>query len=316
MKPIISTLLFLLSSIYLSATVYYVAPSGYGDGSSWNTATGDLVGVLGVAQPGDEIWVAAGTYLPTPDNDRNASFDIPEGVRLYGGFAGNEHFRDQRNWKQHLSILSGEIGDPGIQDNSFNVIYTRNVSAATVLDGFVITSGNANGKVGKGGRTRGGGGWHNDGSNGGHSTPSIRNCIFKLNHGNDGAAFYSNGQAGNSSPFFEECFFIQNQANLDGGAIYSNGTAKGKSHPRMVRCVFDENMASYGGGIFAETANGCCMIKLENCVFKENIAYLWGGGIYSRSQDGQLNLEITECKFADNYPTDINKTYYLTKSDD
>ena len=41
-----------------------------------------------------EVWVAAGTYYPTPavggSGDRYKAFKMKKGVAIYGGFAGNE----------------------------------------------------------------------------------------------------------------------------------------------------------------------------------------------------------------------------------
>ena len=69
-----------------------------GDGLSWATAFADLQDGLAVALADDEIWVAAGTYTPTvPDGDRTISFDLKNGVGLFGGFAGSETERDQRD---------------------------------------------------------------------------------------------------------------------------------------------------------------------------------------------------------------------------
>jgi hypothetical protein len=68
----------------------FVTQSGSGDGSgsSWvNAAT--LQTAVNNARNGQEIWVRAGTY---PAN-------IPAGkeISLYGGFAGNEGSRDERD---------------------------------------------------------------------------------------------------------------------------------------------------------------------------------------------------------------------------
>ena len=66
------------------------------DGLSWTAAT-TLQEALRVSGADDQIWIAAGTYTPGPADDsdpatdeREATFTIPEGVKLYGGFAGNE----------------------------------------------------------------------------------------------------------------------------------------------------------------------------------------------------------------------------------
>ncbi|MEM1219951.1 MAG: hypothetical protein AAGH79_13615, partial [Bacteroidota bacterium] len=239
----------ILWAYHLSATTYFVNTHGTGDGSSWSYASNDLPAILATCLPGDQVWVAAGTYHPTTGTDRSASFIIPNGVEVYGGFVGFEQQLNERNITTNRSILSGEIGAPGIQDNSFSVIYTQGVDATTQLNGFIITQGNANGKGEEGNPTRCGGGWYNQGTEGQASNPTIQNCIFRNNSGRDGAAFYSNGAAGISNPVFSACQFIANQADLDGGAIYVNAQDRGESILTMEACLFDENMASYGAGV-------------------------------------------------------------------
>ena len=66
---------------YVNATA-----SGGNDGSSWTDAFTTFQAALTVAQPGDEVWAALGTYA-VPDN---AGFIAPAGVSLYGGFVGEE----------------------------------------------------------------------------------------------------------------------------------------------------------------------------------------------------------------------------------
>ena len=78
-------------------------------------------------------------------------------MAVYGGFAGTETARDQRNPAANVTILSGDIDNndsqtPIITDlttvtgnttNSYHVV-TGGATGAT-LDGFTITAGNANG---------------------------------------------------------------------------------------------------------------------------------------------------------------------------
>ena len=78
-------------------TTYYVDldADGSATGASWTDAFTTLQDALAVVSDGDQIWVAEGVYYPDMgggqiDNDRSASFRIPSGVALYGGFAGNE----------------------------------------------------------------------------------------------------------------------------------------------------------------------------------------------------------------------------------
>ena len=69
--------------------VLYVKPaaSGTGNCSSWANACVLQTALTG-AVSGDEIWVAAGIYKPGAGADRNATFQLKNGVALYGGFAG------------------------------------------------------------------------------------------------------------------------------------------------------------------------------------------------------------------------------------
>ncbi|MEJ2705688.1 MAG: WD40 repeat domain-containing protein, partial [Sedimentisphaerales bacterium] len=61
------------------------------DGRTWETAFSDLQDALSRATDGTEIWVAQGTYRPDRGTgSRLASFVIRDGIRVYGGFRGDE----------------------------------------------------------------------------------------------------------------------------------------------------------------------------------------------------------------------------------
>lgn len=91
-----------------------------GDGSSWASPLNNLQGALDFARQhvGDvELWVAAGTYLPGTSNHPNVAFEVPDRVAIYGGFAGNETERNQRDVTVNETILSADYaGDDEFVD--------------------------------------------------------------------------------------------------------------------------------------------------------------------------------------------------------
>lgn len=284
----------------LQAQTIFVKADGRGDGSSWTNATGNLQAVLRQAQPGTKIFVAAGTYHPTTTNDRDASFVIPEGVQLIGGFAGFEQSPRERDLANNLSILSGEIGDPNKrEDNSYTVVYTQNVSTATFIDGFVIQGGAANGTGREGDIRRCGAGWYNDGANG-ESSPEIRNCVFINNTGRDGAALYNYAKNGITNPAIIGCKFINNIADLDGGGIFNDGS-EGFCSPLIEACLFENNRATYGAGIMNQGIAGETRPEIRNCQFFSNMSYIRGSSVYNnREANGICSPDIQGCLFEDN----------------
>ena len=306
MKPtLLLVVAFLVSLSTVQAQVVYVKSGGHGDGTSWENATGNLSQALLAAEEGTQIWVAAGTYQPTNTTDRSAAFVIPSGVAIYGGFNGTETALDQRDVQANPTILSGEIGQPGPADNSYNVIYMSGVNEHTILDGFVITGGNANLDAKEGDRTRSGGGMYIGNS----VRPQIINCTFTSNLARDGAAIYINGRTGECSPQFFSCVFKENEAGLDGGAVYNDGRQSGLSNPAFVNCEFYRNVGTYGGAICSASDSGVCNLTMEGCSFIENVAFLRGGAIFSLNGDEKCYLDLAECNFTGNYPDDQNMVF-------
>ena len=265
---------------------------GNKDGTSWTDAFVDLQSALDVAYCGDEIWVAEGTYKPSKKrvsgDSRTATFRLLHDVELYGGFAGSETSRSQRNWNTNETILSGDIGTiDDADDNSYNVVYSSQCASDTVLDGFTVTGGNANGT---GYPAQCGGGICNW-----YSSPTITNCLVKDNLG-----LYAGGMAnwGNSSNV-TNCLFTGNRA--DDGTGFDDECGAGmfnyQSYIIVKNCVFSENQAdggndSYGAGV----ANVFGEPIFINCLFCNNSANRVAGGMYN----GGSNPELINCTFSGN----------------
>ena len=279
-------------AIAAGGTIYVDADaSPGGDGTSWATAYKYLQDALNKPPTGgDEIWVAGGVYKPDEDEggnvtpgDRTATFQLINGVALYGGFAGGESSLDERNWRTNETILSGDLNgdDVGFSnngENSYQVVTGSGTNSTAVLDGFTVTAGNANG--GWEGPTNAGGGMFNE-----SGSPTVRNCTFS---GNSASSLAGGGMANwGSSPTVTNCTFSGNSAS-GGGGMYN----RDNSNPTIINCTFSGNSAgSNGGGML----NGVSSPTVTNCTFSGNSAYV-GGGMYNDEYDGYgSNPTLTNC---------------------
>jgi len=275
------------------AVVYVDKSAPGGDGSSWADAFNTLQPAIEAASVGgDEVWVAMGDYnevryVPTdpPTEQDNGSLVIRPGVAIYGGFAGDESERNQRDWETNVTIINGSTARSG--GPACHVV----IMADGILDGFTVTGGSVSPFVpcinaGAGIFISGG-------------APVVRNCVINSNSASGaGGAMTANGSAGT----FENCLFTNNYSNR-GGAIemssctttfskcrFQSNTCAGyrtysafggaitmySSSPQFVNCVFWENRAvsafstpSYGGAVDVTSAS---YPEFLNCTFYGNVA--------------------------------------------
>jgi hypothetical protein len=251
--------------------------TGASDGTSWGDAFIDLQSALTAARPGDEIWVAEGTYLPTartdPTDPRSATFQLKNGVALYGGFAGTEMSLEQRDWVAHETILSGDIGTPeDNSDNVYHVVTGSGTDASAVLDGFTVSGGNADGD----GNTRGGGMYNVQGS------PTVRNVVFSHNVSQGQGGGMHNGQ---SSPTLTHVSFNDNSTGDRGGGMHNIYN----SSPTLTDVTFSTNSAVKGGGMF----NNSSSPGLTNVIFIGNTAGYAGGGMFNADGSGPTLFNVT-----------------------
>ncbi|MBN2715637.1 MAG: hypothetical protein JXX14_07255 [Deltaproteobacteria bacterium] len=232
-------------------------------GRSWEDAFKDLQQALALSDGVGpvEIWVAHGRYFP--GIKREDTFVMKENTALYGGFAGEERIRDQRDWLQNETILDGDIdrNDNGSftmhGGNAYHVVTIQPLSSSVKLDGFTVRGGNADttGRVGPEG-----GGLIAD-----QVSLHVENCIFKEN----------------------------NASNFGGGIAQNTGYLK------VVNSIFRNNRAATGGGMYVYMNADPLGIVLENVDFVANSASYGSGGASLDSTTVQG--KVHGCSFIDNY---------------
>ncbi len=265
--------------------------TGTNDGTSWTNAYNNLQDALSSAAAyGNEIWVASGTYNPDCQSpiSSNRRFSLVDSVSVYGGFAGTETQRSQRDFVANPTILSGETGTPDPDDNCGVIVGASYVDGA-ILDGFTITGAyeghgiyNYMGTVTYSNLVVTG----NQGTNGGgmwsRGYPALSNVTFADNSGYRGGGFYNDGW----DPDLVDCTFLNNSA-ARGGGIHS-----ASSRPVLTGCSFIGNTATfYGGGVDSESD-----IEMTDCEFRNNTAQEHGGAAYFGRQ-----VNVFDCTFENNH---------------
>ncbi len=281
-----------------SASTIFVSPAGDEGkaGNSW-TAPTTLTNALAIALPGDEIWVMKGTYYPTKGYDRLASFVIPAGTKVYGGFHGNEQRPTDRHHDTR-SILSGNIGDKQVDsDNAYTVVTLRiGGGQPSLIDGFKITEGTARGFTHGFGASNAGGALYIEATPSILPTHQVINCEFTRNKAHNGGAIYVS--AGATS--FENCRFLYNHADSKGGAIYNMGEGT-ELHAKFLDCYFQDNAAKYGGAMTNNGENGVAVPLLVGCQFVNNVAKSNGSSVYNMTNEvGECSIITESCLFEGN----------------
>lgn len=281
---------------------YYLDPNATGnnDGTSWQDAFTDLNSVLASFIPGKEIWLRAGTYIPTTINTdpRKATFNLPNGVKIYGGFNGTETDKSQRNPSANPTILSGDLNgndnsnitntETTRQDNAYHVVSIRGNASNIIVDGITISGGNANG--------------------GQLTTGAASSQYYDIR----GGAIYVNPFNANDviMATFNNCILEKNSGTNVGVYSYYNPTGVVDMYTDVdfKNCIIRDNFSAglanfifFGSNGYQIENNG----SIENCLFYNN-ASAQSSAIYlgtSTSAGGNTNsleLNIINSTFAKN----------------
>ena len=296
-----------------ASRIRYVRPDGTGDGTSWETASGDLQGMIDqLAEqnpqglPG-EVWVAAGEYEPLeqliPGTGYSASFRMRDGISVYGGFAGTEASKGERScgdmpWSYtNETILQAAYYDPAnllwennrwtLTSDSRHVVWFAPMPGedaafahVTTLDGVTIRGGYAQGGTGmaEGFATDCGAGVYMDGAN-----AYLSGCTVTQNYAtaDGGGVYLRQGRV-------QGCLLSNNNADGAGGAVYVDN--RGLVH----RSMLANNSARNGAAVYLANTDDTPAgeddhpeyLVLSTCVVANNTAT--GNGAVYCSQGGVL----------------------------
>ena len=328
-------LLMLCAAPALAQDVWHVSPAGGGDGSSWDSPA-TLHQALGSAKAGDEVWVQGFEVIDSPDKlytleGRDDSFTVPSGVKVYGGFKGDETGIDERKTlgklseMRYRSVLSGDVaGNDALHDtylifpdnqlrddNAKHVVILdlaptkasgNNNTLPTVLDGLSIAEGHASGDAQTAdGR---GGGVLVTGDNAEGGAFMITNCFFVNNYARRGGAVAVDATVDMrpTESVISYCTIFNNaagersSANNSGGGLWLEGDCK------VANCEVFNN--ENGGIAIAEGAS----------VVNSTVARNTGSGI-ERIGDGEAFVRNTVIwgntyLYATTSPTFYNSSYH------
>ncbi|MCW4050908.1 MAG: PKD domain-containing protein, partial [Candidatus Bathyarchaeota archaeon] len=235
------------------------------------------------------------------------------------------------------TIITDDPCDPNVHV----VTFKTSEDANSVLIGFTITDGNANGS---GDEACGGGIYCNNaspiirnckitgnkasGKGGGiycdNASATINNCLIKDNEtsGGDGGGMYNYNCS--SSLTITNCIFSSNSCFIVGNWRCGGGMCNDNSSPKVINCIFSENRAYRDGGGMSNFSGTPTLI---NCTFSGNYANNYGGGmsngslvymtssspivtncifwgnIASRGQGGNMRYYDEICNWEDSNPT-------------
>ncbi len=306
-------LMLLLLAVSASADeIRYVSKQGKysNDGKSWATAKANIQDAINdLVDNGltGEVWVAAGKYTPTESTESTGgntlymSFKIPAGIKVYGGFKGDEAKKEDRetnkskpigNIYKNSTILSGDLSssaeftwnktkdqwDVTFYGNCYHVVYFA-------TKGFDET-----------GRAKPNGG--------GYKSALLEGCIIE--HGNATNSdltgrphnAYGGGVYMVEGSCLSNCMVRQCVASRNGGGIYMDGGGY-VEHTGVTDCQTTGIGTSFGYG------GGVCMDGPDTYGTSSNPMILRRSGVFGcvGRMGGGISLAVSDTLGNNKYKT-------------
>ena len=289
MKKKLSLVVLLIFVQLSSAQIFVnVNATGANNGSSWANAYNHLNDAITAATSGNEIRIAQGNYYPdlgagATQDSRNATFVIPNGVTILGGYNAATGLRDINAFP---TILNGDIRQDAVAANYSIHVVTIGAITATI-DGVSIINGNAD-------------------------------AAFPNNEG--GAVFISTSSGYEIN--FNQCTFQNNAASSGGGAIrmtdsfttnggivnidnshfnnntsFNGGAIKLSNRVTINNTNFNNNTGRFGGAIYIDA--GFSTITNSNFTNNSIESPGNGGAIWSRLRTAN-SARFVGCTFTNN----------------
>jgi len=249
---------FLVFPISVRGVVYVNKnATGANNGNSWTDAYTTIQAGINDADIADEeVWVAKplnppGIYLE--------AIVMKSGVKLYGGFIGNETERDQRDWESNVTTIDASTARGGLP--AYHVVKMDSIISSTI-DGFHITGGNAS--------------FFTEPFGGGIYCNNLNDTNSIVNNTISGNSSYLRG--GGIGCVSESLLTIKNNiisgnSATDGGGIACHYHAS----PTILDNIIFGNSADEGSGIYCREFSTPDII---NNTISENAAATTGGGVF------------------------------------
>ncbi len=304
--------------------IIYVKPDGDDskNGYTWGQAKKTVQAAINALAKADatakgEVWVAAGTYTPTEylgslttdeEHKHPLCFAMKNGISVYGGFAGTETSKSQRQmsataygrgWEYtNKTILHADAFMPAnveysatenkwnsVSSNSAHVVWfapepqagsdgtytTANFTTATTLDGVTIQGGNSHANTLEQYEPLKGAGVYMVGN------AVLSNCVVKNN-----VVEHKSGMSITDKTTY-------------GGGVYCRGG-------KVEDCALIANsaVAGYGGGVYVDGEG-----SVNRSFIVNNTAYN-GGGVYLNGESGNEGAAVLCASVVTNNTQAIN----------